>query len=199
LVWKDEAFSASNDPFKWDMEHKGIEIYNSMRLNNEWGKYWPTSGNVQNWDAVAEISVNDSIEYIFVEAKAHINEIQSTCGASIKSKAQIEIAMQETIDYYNLKNAIVSNWFTPYYQYANRLAFLHFLMKNNIKAHLLFIYFYGNEQKNTSSICPNDKLGWDKELNKMFSQLGIDKNNLGLSFDNRVHKLFLSTNPNVRS
>src|ERR1035438_5560601 len=105
--------------------------------------------------------------------------------------------MQETIDYYKLKNAKVSNWFTPYYQYANRLAFLQFLQKNKINAHLLFIYFYGNKQKNTTSICPTDKLGWENELRKMYSHLGIEENKIDKSFYNRVHKIFLSTNPNV--
>jgi hypothetical protein len=197
LIWKDEIFTKSNNLFEWENEFKGIDIYNSKSLNDEWIKYWPQTGNVQNWDAVAEITGKDTDEYIFVEAKAHLGEIQSSCGASIASKEIIERAMQETIDYYNLKNAKVSNWLTPYYQYANRLAFLQFLQKNKINAHLLFIYFYGNKQKNTSSICPTDKLGWEKELRKMYYHLGIEENKIDKSFYNRVHKIFLSTNPNV--
>ncbi|MBU1422825.1 MAG: hypothetical protein KKG06_06540 [Bacteroidetes bacterium] len=194
-IWKDVKFSNSNNLLGWENEHKGIDIYSSKSLNDEWTKYWPQTGNVQNWDAVGEINGKDTDEYIFVEAKAHLGEIQSNCGASASSQKQIEAAMQETIDYFGLKSAKVSNWLAPYYQYSNRLAFLHFLLKNNIKAHLLFIYFYGNEQKNAE--CPTDKLGWKNELRKMYSHLGIEEKKFDKSFYNRVHKIFLSTNPNA--
>ncbi len=199
MVWKDVKFSNSTNLFNLENEYKGIDIYSSKSLTDEWTKYWPQTGNVQNWDSIIELSGKDSDEYIFVESKAHLSEIQSNCGASSTSKAQIEKAFEETINYFGLKKAKLSNWLSPYYQFANRLAFLHFLMKNQIKAQLLFIYFYGDDAKNYNGnvICPQNKDGWKNDLTNMYSHLGIDESKIEKIFYNRVHKVFISTNPNA--
>jgi len=196
---KDVRFSKSNSIFNWENEYKGIDIYSSKTLIDEWTKYWPQTGNVQNWDAIAEIIGKDTDELIFIEAKAHLTEIQSNCGASTGSKTQIENAFAETINYFGLKKSVVSNWLSPFYQMANRLAFLHFLLKNNIKAHLLFIYFCDDDPNNYKGnvICPKDNNGWKNDLTNMYSHLGIDESKIDKLFFNRVHKIFLSTNPDA--
>jgi hypothetical protein len=199
MIVKDVNFSDSNLKFNLENEYKGIDIYSSKSLRDDWAKYWPQTGNIQNWDAIAEINGKDTDEYIFIEAKAHLGELQSSCGASTTSKTQIENAFEETIKYFGLKKAKATDWMSPYYQFSNRLAFLHFLLKNQIKAQLLFIYFYGEDPLNFNGnvICPQDKNGWETDLSNMYSHLGIDENKIEKIFFNRVHKVFLSTNPNV--
>ena len=83
-VLKDVKFSNSNNLFSWENEYKGIDVYSSKSLVEEWSKYWPQTGNVQNWDAILELNGKDSDEYIFVEAKAHLSEIQSSACFNYK-------------------------------------------------------------------------------------------------------------------
>ena len=87
----------------------------------------------------------------------------------------------------------IENWLGPYYQLANRLAVLNFLMKEcspAINTQLLFIYFYGNQRTNAD--CPQSEIDWLPVIKKMNDWLGIDK---GSELSKRVHYLFLPVNP----
>ncbi|MGE5480257.1 MAG: hypothetical protein ACM3U1_07485 [Chloroflexota bacterium] len=194
--WIDQNFSTKNELHSQDCEHKDIEIYYDKKLNEAWKAYWPQSGNSQNWDAIARITVEGKTEYVFVEAKAHTEELKSSCGAkSSESVEKIKIACKETQKYFELNHVNSALWLQTYYQFANRLAFLHFLLKNDVKAHLLFIYFYGD--KNEKGNCPDTKAGWDESLEKMYSHFGVSSESFKSDFNNRVHKVFVPTNPNV--
>ncbi len=196
---KDTKFSSSNNIFELENEFKGIDVYSSKKILENWQKYWPQTGNVQNWDAIVELTGKDTDEIVFVEAKAHLDEIKSSCGASSNSKNQIEKAFIETINYFGLGKTNSTDWFSPYYQFANRLAFLHFLLKNGIKAHLLFVYFCGEDAKNYSGkvVCPEDKTCWEKAISNMYNRVGVNKKMIKNTFFNRVHKIFIPINPNA--
>ena len=51
-------------------------------VKSAWVKFRPQTGNVPNWDAVGRLEQNYGIEYLLVEAKAHVEELQSSCSAS---------------------------------------------------------------------------------------------------------------------
>lgn len=98
--------------------------------------FWPPSG--PRWDGLARTS---SCKFLLVEAKAYIEEgVDFGSRAGDNSRKMIADALEQSKLAYGA-NAD-SNWESPFYQYANRLAHLHFLVSNNrIDAHLVFMYF----------------------------------------------------------
>jgi hypothetical protein len=66
-------------------------------------------------------------------------------------------------------------WTTPFYQYANRIAHLHFLNNlNGIKSYLVFVNFVGDKEMGG----PKSELEWLGVKNLIHSYLGIGKINL---------------------
>lgn len=133
----------------------------------------------QNWDGI--FWVKDTV-YI-VEAKAHLKEIESNCGAGKKSSSIIEGYFKETREYFEISSA--NDWTKTYYQMANRVAFLKLLQSHGVKAKLVNIYFvngyekkikdsdsekyYTIQNKNTS------KDQWRECITKEEDYLGISK------------------------
>jgi hypothetical protein len=103
--------------------------------------FWPRRG--PQWDGLARAT---SGEVILIEAKSHATELTSSCGASPESRARIELALNAA------KHALgadpEADWLSPYYQYANRLAHLHFLRDVGVPAHLVFVYFLNDRGMN---------------------------------------------------
>ena len=98
--------------------------------------FWPRSG--PRWDGLARTS---SRKYLLVEAKAYIEEgVDFGSKAGDTSRKKIVDALEQSKQAYNANPD--ANWESPFYQYANRLAHLHFLVsKNKINAYLVFLYF----------------------------------------------------------
>lgn len=191
VEWCDFGYD-KNPENKWpDAEIKGLDfIRDNKNIQKSWENFWPHSGNVQNWDAIGRLILTDgSYEWLLVEAKAHIGEIQSDSGAK-KDKLgykMIERAFQET------KNALgVSperDWFRGYYQYANRIVVSYFLnIKHHIPARLLFIYFVG-DKRTDGKICPQNKEGWQEMLKNQDEYIGLPKNH---PLAKQIHKLCLN-------
>src|SRR5208337_4362825 len=77
--WLDFAFGGEGKP---DREWKGVDFVGSASsVKSAWEKFWPQTGNVPNWDAVGRLDSNSGVEYLLVEAKAHVEELQSSCSA----------------------------------------------------------------------------------------------------------------------
>jgi len=98
--------------------------------------FWPPRG--PRWDGLARTS---SGKFLLFEAKAYIEE-----GVDFRSKAgsasleKIAEALEQSKRAYGANSD--ANWASPFYQYANRLAHLHFLVScNEIDAYLVFLYF----------------------------------------------------------
>ena len=110
----------------------GLEVRVPLR------DFWPQSG--PRWDGLARTS---SGKVILVEAKAYIEEaVDFSSQASPESLERIRRALQQA------KEAFAADprapWETPFYQYANRLAHLHYLAgMNSLDAYLLFVNFAG--------------------------------------------------------
>jgi hypothetical protein len=153
----------------------------------QWLTFWPQSGNAQNWDAVGLTRVNGKQTWLLVEAKAHLGELQSTCGAkSPDSVARINAALNDT------KAAVgasaTADWLKPYYQYANRLAALKFLSDQGVEARLVLVYFTGDRWPyNFNVVAPTDEAGWKPALEQQDNHLGLTGQS---DLEKKVIKLF---------
>jgi hypothetical protein len=192
IDWLDFAFGREE---KADREWRGVDFVDSTRgIKSAHVAFWPQSGNRPNWDAVGRLESNSGVEYLLVEAKAHVEELRSTCSASGKGGlSAIRNALGETIAAHHF-DARVEEWLSPYYQYANRLAHLHFLLKHDIPARLIFIYFCGDDwggrklPSGRPPKCPKNAQEWTAPLKVMRDRLGL----IGRSkLEQRVHSVFL--------
>jgi len=160
-----------------DKEYVGIDFLEShpnyLVIKESWKGYWPSTNRAQNWDAICKIKD----EWILIEAKAHANEMISNSAASEKSKDFI------TTSFNKLKRDIrvssKNDWNVKYYQKANRVLFLKFLLDNNIKARLLFIYFINGYSRDGIQYGVKSIKEWSSLINEQNEYLGI-KNNMYL-------------------
>jgi len=191
IEWLDFVFGGDE---KLDGEWKGVDFLGSAsRVKSAWLNFWPQSGNVPNWDAVGRLESNSEIEYLLVEAKAHVEELKSSCTAKdAKQKGglgKIKDALTATIKASD--SAVeVDRWLRLYYQYAH----LHFLIEHGIPTRLVFIYFCGDDWRGKTlsngrpPICPKDANGWAAALQKMHDHLGLKGSS---KLEGRIHKVFL--------
>ena len=125
------------------------------------------------------------------EAKANLQECRSICHAKpISEKGgrdKILNTMNEVINSFTQsKNVDTEKWLNKNYQYANRLAVLHFLNKNGINTNLFFVYFIGD--KNPNNYCPESEEKWVKMNSDIHLHLEID---LGSPLMKKVKHLYL--------
>ena len=183
LTWFD--FPKDKGRLSLDKEYKGIEflkdLVNYKTIEENWKDYWP--GDNQNWDGII-LNINQtSWQYILVEAKAHLEELVSDTDAKKEqSIAKISRAFDSTRKRFGISAS--KDWSKCYYQAANRLAFINFLLENGIKASLLNIYFingWPNDQKNVTSVQM-----WEEKIQDEYSYLGINDN-----AKKYIHEVFL--------
>ena len=111
------------------------------RLTSELAAFWPQRG--PQWDA---LGISDAGDILLVEAKAHIDELCSPASAAKAeaSTALIRTSLAQTVA--ALGATPKSNWIDTFYQYANRLAHLHFLRSANVPAWLVLVNFIGDDE-----------------------------------------------------
>jgi len=154
------------------------------RIKHPLKDFWPNNG--PQWDALGVCGNEKDKEYevILVEAKAHIPEMVSH-GTKAKpgTRKQIENSLDEVKKYLNIRNDI--DWTGTFYQYVNRIAHLYYLKeKNNIKAHLLFIYFINDVTVNG----PKTKSEWLGAIQTMECYLGLNKKH---KLKKYIHDIFI--------
>lgn len=99
--------------------------------------FWPRSG--PRWDGLAR--AGEAV--VLVEAKSHLTEaLSSPSAAGPASLARIRRALNDTR--VALGADARSDWSRVFYQYANRLAHLHWLCAQGVDAHLLMVGFLGD-------------------------------------------------------
>lgn len=194
IEWLDFDFSKENAPLHDDREFSGLEFIHDAEVQEKWKAFWAQTGNSQNWDAVGKIHFDNHDEWLLVEAKGHVGEIKSNCGATNPtSKQKIYSALKKAGQAFGNQTKPVENWLENCYQYANRLAVLYFLMKEcvpSVNARLLFLYFYGENRENLE--CPQNEQKWLQAIQETSDRLGIDKS---CELAKRVHYLILPVNP----
>jgi hypothetical protein len=132
------------------------------------------------------------MEWLLVEAKSYVEELESRCGAKEHGGLPlIQATLARTKAALEVQAA--NDWLSPYYQYANRLAMLHMMMRNGEPARLLFIYFTGD--KVPGKRCPATEEGWDAPLESQDRHLGLPAQH---QLSDRIHKLFLPANGPTR-
>jgi len=174
----------NSSPTEADAEWKGISFLPTdtrARIAEAWVDWWPQRGNPHNWDAVASL---DEKEWLLVEAKAHLDELDSSCTAVGEGRDRIDRACAATRV---ALEATGTNWLTRYYQMANRLAFLQFLSQQGVAARLLFIYFVG-DRRTGGVVAPQTEEGWLPALEAQDLHLGLRPEH---PLRDRIHKLFL--------
>ena len=182
MDWIDFGFHSG----KQDAEWKGVDFLpDYLSAKREWNNFWPQTGNVQNWDAVGWIDMESHAELLLVEAKGNVEELNSICGAQEHGGLPL---IRSSLDATKAAMGIASesNWLSPYYQYCNRLAVLHFLTIHNIPCRLLFIYFGGDVTPGRN--CPKDGSEWYGPLEAMYKHIGLHGTS---EYESRTHRLFL--------
>lgn len=197
IEWLDFKFTHVDKKLGLDHEFDGLEFIEDVDVLKQWKAFWPGSGRAQNWDAVARLAHGSKHDWVLVEAKGHLGELKSECGAEKpESKRQIEAALTKTIQAVCKPGVPVEHWLAPYYQMANRLAALHFLndvCRPVVPARLLYIYFYGDTREDAD--CPQNVAGWVDALDEMTNWLGLDSSR---PLFERVYRLFLPVSPIIK-
>ena len=148
--------------------------------------FWPLRGPC--WDGLAR--TNDS-EYFLIEAKAHIGEMVSgRSRASEGSKAKIIESLRQ-VQREIAPGADEVDWSGTFYQYANRLAHLHFLrQQNGVKAHLVFVYFLNAPDVGGPLGGPATKDEYIGATKVIEHYLGVRNSKIS----RYIHKLFVDVN-----
>lgn len=171
-------------------------LLNYDGLAEEWAAFWPQPRNPNarqgrhNWDAVGSLLQDRHREWLLVEAKAHTAELsEGCCGATSPSSIDTIRTSLERVGA-SIGASGAGAWAdSPYYQYANRLAALWFLLTHGIPARLVYVFFLGDEVPGKD--CPNDEDGWALSLAKQDQALGLDRATNWDALGSRVHKVFL--------
>ena len=182
--WLDFKF---NERKLWpDAEPRGLEfLYHIPNLKAKWQDFWPTRSGIHNWDAVGWIGEEPHQELLLLEAKAHLAELKSSCGAKSPNSIQkIDRALDQAKQFLGADPK--ADWKQGYYQTANRVAVLSFLTEQGITAHLLFVYFIGDSESNGRQ-CPKTEEEWSPAIEDQWKELGVTSDSL----PDRIHKLFL--------
>lgn len=141
--------------------------------------FWPARG--PRWDGLARASTGD---VFLLEAKAHIGEMVS--GASRASEApRAKIAESlRAVQRAIAPGADEVDWTGRFYQYANRLAHLHFLREQNgIRAHLVLVYFLNA----TDVGGPSQRAEYEGASKVIEHYLGVRRSKIS----RYVHKLYV--------
>jgi len=190
--WLDFGFTemADADHNYGDRELTGVEFLPARHAaRGKWQAFWPQRGSAQNWDAVASLDFGSHRDWLLVEAKANVEELISATGAKAHGGLpRIRAALSETKRAMGVDED--RDWTKPYYQFANRLAFLHFLTSQGLGTRLCFIYFTGDEVPGRT--CPSSEDDWHEALVTMKGSLGLTG---ASSLEARIHYLFLPVVP----
>jgi hypothetical protein len=152
------------------------------RIKYSLSDFWPNNG--PQWDA---LGVSDD-EIILVEAKANIPEMVSfgTGAKNPQSIKKIKNSLDEVKKYLSVSDNI--DWTETFYQYVNRIAHLYYLReKNQIKTHLLFIYFIND----ITVRGPKTKDEWLGAIQTTECYLGLDKKHKLRKY---IHDIFIDVN-----
>ena len=184
-------------PRRLDREHLAINFLSPdelTRVGGSWANYWPQTGSPPNWDAVAQVEIGGTTYWLLVEAKSHLREVISFCGAKGTALDMILAAFTTTIERIGAHTQ-ANDWLGPYYQFCNRLAVLSFLLEHKIPAKLLFVYFLGDVfPAGQQQILPIEQQGWMPLLQAIENHVGWTNTGQN-ALNGHVHKLFLPVCP----
>jgi hypothetical protein len=139
-----------------------LSVIGQSNLSSALQAFWPKRG--PQWDGLAR----DSTGAVYlIEAKAHLAEMASSCQASLASEQIITRAFAATKA--KLGASPSGDWLRGYYQYANRLAHLHFLRDQGVDARLIFLYFTNDGDVGG----PDSPDAWERSSQAVKQHLGL--------------------------
>jgi hypothetical protein len=96
--------------------------------------------------------------------------MESSSGAGEESREIINKAFKATRERFGIQ--IKNSWLKKYYQLADRLAFVNFMLENGLQCSLLNIYFINGwpdyPEKNVT-----DKAAWRTKIDDEYAYLGL--------------------------
>ena len=155
--------------------------------------FWPQTGNVPNWDVVGHRRLGQRDEWLLVEAKGHLRELDQACAAKGRSVGGSREAIEERLA--EVRAAVspgnANDWLAHYYQYANRVATLWFLLQNGIEARLLHLCFLGDDFPDAPASADEWHRGRGRtpSLDAMHAWVGRP---FVPEIEGRIHEVFLS-------
>lgn len=153
-----------DDFTEYELKHQYISDITGIKKDKF--SFWPE--RQPQWDAIG-INTEKKVLYL-VEAKAHLNELNSKMNASNKkSQQRIEESMRYVFDKYYPKGNFDS-WKNSYYQMGNRLTFLHFLneitWETGWEVRLILLNFVDD-----FTYKPTTLLEWEKHYRDVFKEM----------------------------
>jgi len=184
----------------WYKEFKDKSFWDG-KLDKDSNSFWVELGNPEikeidwpkggpSWDGLAVLTDKNGEKILLLfEAKAHKTELSSKCSATNPDSIEvISKQLRSTQESLGLKNDV--DWMKKYYQFANRLAFLTDLQKNNkIKVALVCVFFANDPYWNTKDYTGIEE--WKKAIEKEKDYFGIDKAFLE---SNHIYNLIIDLN-----
>jgi hypothetical protein len=165
------------------------DIPDFYEFQKDWKSFWPQTGNPPIWDAVGWLETDSgnyvSRELLLVEAKAHLDEIKSSCNDNSPGSID-QICNSFNIVKAELGISLQIDWLSHYYQYANHITMLWFLLKHNISARLVQIYFIGDN--NPSANCLFDQPEWEEAITLQNETLALPDDYL---ICKRIHHVYI--------
>ncbi len=150
-------------------DRKALEALDLGRMGPALAAFWPARGPV--WDALG-VGVGTE-ERFLVEAKAHIAELASRpTSAQGRSLRQIRQRLDELKR--SLRSGAPADWSGSFYQYSNRLAYLHWFRGQRVPAFLVSIYF--TDAPDVPE--PANREQWQGALRLLRSYMGLGRHRL---------------------
>ena len=202
IEWLDFPYDSKEKTL--DGEWKSVDFI-SGHGGDAWKRFWPDRypGRVNrtgmpSWDAIERLVYSSHRDWLLVEAKAHETEFagrQAKCGAGRASRTTIVNTLRDVQSRLRASNSpswnvVEAKWLGKYYQLANRLAILSFLLDHHHDARLLFVYFVRDSFPRRR--CPGTSTRWRALIADAHKQMGLPPKH---ELSDRIHYLF----PDVRT
>ncbi len=156
----------AND-FREYRDGKALDALGLGKLRDELTRFWPARGPV--WDALG-VGI-DTDECFLLEAKAHIPEVVSSPStAQGLSRTRIRGRLNDVKR--SLGSTAPADWSGTFYQYANRLAYLHWLRSHHVPAFLVSVYFTNAPDVPNAVKSPDE---WNGALTVIRTYLGLGR------------------------
>ena len=131
-------------------------------------QFWPKRG--PRWDGLGRSS---SGKLFLVEAKSHIPELFSSMSTkSEKSARKIHDSLEATQTYLGVDTNV--DWSQYFYQYANRIAHLYLLRKNDFQGYLVNVFFLNDAEMNG----PTTAAEWKNAKKILHAYLVLEKHEM---------------------
>jgi hypothetical protein len=143
-----------------------LERLGRADLTKSLEEFWPRHG--PQWDALGTTNTGD---LLLVEAKAHVEEMCSPgTGAAAASKERIKARLDEVAARLGARDARAA-WSDVFYQLANRLAHLSFLIEQGASAYLVLVNFVNDPTMQR----PTSVEAWRAAYAVAFHAMGLPK------------------------